>query len=238
MSEETKDTQELVTPAETTENTDVTPVEPTIAELTQSEKAPESVPLAVHLESKKEVKQLKQAIRDLETKVSAGASQKEVSADIASLGKKYEIDPDFLSELSETIRTGAKNDALGEVESVLRPLQEKEKADALAKVFNEHYSKAIESMPEYKDIVVPSVIKTLSLDPSNANKTFVQLIEETYGSAITGKRTIESTTPGGGKEPQTLDYARAKADTEYFQQVMASPKLKEEYNAKMLSSGF
>lgn len=253
MSDTTQDTQELVTPAETTENTDESQSEvveeaveqpkketaPTIAEVIQKQETKnDSVPLAVHLEQKKEVKALKQALKDLETKVSEGASKKEVSSDIAELGKKFQVDPDFLAELSTAIRNGAREDALGEVESVLRPLQEKERDAAIDKVFTEHFGKAMDTMPEYKDVVNPAVIKTLSLQPSNANKTFAQLIEETYGNAISGKRTIESTVPGGGKEPESLDYERAAKDMDYFKSVMASPKLKAEYNARMLEKGF
>jgi hypothetical protein len=93
-------------------------------------------------------------------------------------------------------------------------------------------------MPEFTSIVNPGVIKALSLLPQNASKTFPQLIEETYGNAISGKRTMQTTTPGGGKDSAPLDYTKATQDMSYYNEVMANPKLKAEYNQKMLSQGF
>jgi len=90
-------------------------------------------------------------------------------------------------------------------------------------------------MPEYENLVNREVIKVLSLDPKNANKTFAQLIEETYGKAITGKRTIETTKPGGGKEPTEIDFDKALKDTEYFKEIMSNPTLKKKYNDSISS---
>lgn len=238
MSEDQKDNAELVTPPETTENTqEATPeLEQTIAQVIAEvpESKADTVPLSVFLETKKETKELKQAIKDLQDSANRGATTKEVSKDIASLGEKFGVDADFLAELSDVIRAGAKEEA----ELAVKPIKEKERADAIEKAFSKAYSQAMETMPEYKEIVNANVIKMLSLDPSNANKTFPQLIEETYGNAVGGKRTIESTTPGGGKEPAPLDYNRATQDSAYFKEVMANPKLKAEYNAIMLKTGF
>jgi len=61
-----------------------------------------------------------------------------------------------------------------------------------------------------------------------------QILEEAYGNAITGKRTIETTKPGGGKEPTEVDYHRAQTDSEYFKQIMDSPNLKKKYNEKAM----
>ena len=96
----------------------------------------------------------------------------------------------------------------------------------------------MERAPEFKAIANPEVIKSLAILPQNAKKTLSQILEETYGNAITGKRTIETTSPGGGKEPEPLDIKRAEKDIEYFKEVMADPKKKAQYNEAMLKRGF
>ena len=125
-----------------------------------------------------------------------------------------------------------------ELDSKFKPLEEEKRKESIEKVFNTHFNLALEKVPEFKGIVNPEVIKSLSLLPQNANKTFLQLIGETYGGAVTGRRTIPQTVPAGGKESAPLDYQRAVKDPEYFKEVMADPKLKAEYNNKMLLSGF
>ena len=62
--------------------------------------------------------------------------------------------------------------------------------------------KALQNAPEYRDVVNVSVIKALAFNPANANKTYRQLLEEAYGNAITGQRTVETTTPRGGAKDQ------------------------------------
>lgn len=121
------------------------------------------------------------------------------------------------------------------IESKLAPLTAREREAQLSKVFSENYSRAIDAMPEYKNIANSSVIQQLALNPANANKTYSQLIEETYGNAIQGRRTIETATPRGGGKPEALDVARAARDTEYFKEVMADPTLKAQYNATLTS---
>ena len=55
---------------------------------------------------------------------------------------------------------------------------------------------------------------------------------------LLGKRTIETTQPGGGNDPEPLNIQRAEKDIEYFKQVMADPKKKAQYNEAMLKRGF
>lgn len=46
--------------------------------------------------------------------------------------------------------------------------------------FQKYFKLAMDILPEYKGIVDPTIIKALSLDPANANKTFIQIITERY----------------------------------------------------------
>lgn len=221
-------------------------VEPTVETPQTMEQIHESLPevretvgLDKFLDLKKDNKELRKSIKDLEARISEGATPREVSADIAALSEEYpDVDRNFLNKLASTIKSQVEKDADAKISDRLKPLEQKEKAAKIDSAFNTHFNLAMDKMPEFKQIVNPDVIKTLSLDPKNANKTFSQIIEDTYGNALTGKRTIESTIPGGGKEPAPLNFDKARKDGSYFDEVMADPQLKAEYNREMLKRGF
>ncbi|MBS1516606.1 MAG: hypothetical protein JSS91_00805 [Bacteroidetes bacterium] len=185
---------------------------------------PRVVPEATFLEVKKELKELRQAIKD-------GATKSEVSADLKSIADKYNLDENFVTDLASVIQSNSKAKLDEELSSKLKPIQEKERAEKIDKAFTEHFSKAMESMPEYEGVVNKDVIKSLSLDPINANKTFVQIIEESYGHLVTGKRTIDHNSPQAGRSDNTeVDYDRAKKEPKYYSEIMANPVLKKKYN--------
>ena len=178
--------------------------------------------------AEKELKALKLSIED-------GASKKEIADDISAIADEHNIDKEFLQKLASSIKAEAEKDMDAKFAS---KFESKEKSEKFDDVFSKAYDKAIERAPDFKSISNPEIIKVLATQPQNSKKTISQLLEETYGNAITGKRTIETTSPGGGKEPEPLDYNKAKTDTAYFLEVMKNPKMKEEYNNRMLKSGF
>lgn len=192
----------------------------------EEKKESRMVPEAVLIEYKKEAKEFRKEINDLKATIEAGASKKEVAADIKSLAEESGIDADVLQKLTDSIRKGVKADAEAEV----RPLKEAEQASKLDKVFNENYDKTLSEMPEYAKLVNKEVIRSLAFDPRNADKTFAQIFESSYGHLVTGKKTLETTKARGGKSDTTIDFARAQRDGEYFKEIMADPELKREYN--------
>jgi hypothetical protein len=200
----------------------------------KKEKKEETVPLAAFLEVKNDNKELRKDLTALQRKIEAGATTEDVKADIDAIGEEFGVDKNFLKKLASAIRKEADKDAEEKLATRIKPIEEKERAAKIDKVFNEHFKKAMAEMPEYADIVNPDVIKALSLQPSNQNKTFPQLIEETYRKALpAGKRTLETTTPRGGKSPEAIDFDRARKDPKYFDEIMADPDLKKEYNANL-----
>ena len=89
-------------------------------------------------------------------------------------------------------------------------------------------------MPEYSGVVKEDVIKALSLIPANSSKTFTQLIEETYGHLIQGKRSIDSSSNKNSKNDSgDVDIQRAYKDPAYFKEIMENPVLKKKYNESM-----
>lgn len=219
----------------TTETTEKTVGE--IADEVTPEQKKETVGLDKYLDEKGKRKAAEKDLADLRHSIEQGATKKEVATDIASLAKEHDLDPEFLQKFADTIRSQTEKSLDDKYTPKLSALEKKERDAKIDSAFKMHFDLAMEKMPDMKDIVVPSVIKTLSLDPSNSKKTITQLIEEVYGNTVPGKRTAEKTTPGGGKEPAPLDFAKARRDSAYFKEVMADPALKKEYNKRMLEGG-
>lgn len=194
--------------------------------LKQEEEKPETVSLAKFMKEKRARQELEAQIADLQTKANEGATKTEIATDLKALAEEHNIDAGFLSKLAKAIEAQAE----ARIEERLKPITEKEKQAKIDSAFQAGFGKAMENMPEYQEIVNPDVIKTLSLNPNNANKTFRQLIEETYGNALGGRKTIEKAVPRGGNASGELDYNRAKRDSAYYKEVMADPVLKSQYN--------
>lgn len=201
------------------------------------EKSANTIPENIFLSEKKARKEAEKKIKELEEQINAGITKREISDDISSIAKEYDIDPNFLEKFAETIYSKSKKSIETELSSKFKPIEEKTRQEQIDKAFDTYYNQAINNMPEFAQIVNAGVIKSLSLLPQNASKTFPQLIEETYGNAIAGKRTIQATTPGGGKDPAPLDYHKANRDPSYFSEIMANPRLKQEYNDRMIRDG-
>lgn len=115
----------------------------------------------------------------------------------------------------------------------LERIEESERNSKLEATFMQHLNATLDNSPEYKDIVNVDVMKALAFNPLNANKTYKQLLEEAYGNAVIGRRTIETTTPRGGAKDEKLDMKRAETDGEYRRQVLSDPELKKQYNSSL-----
>ena len=234
----------IPTPAEEVKNTEVPAPKPepekkpdstpTVSEVLAPKEEPKEVPtvgLDKFLELKKDNKELKKALKDLEAKIATGGTASEdVTGDVEAIADEFNVDKKFLNRIVAVAEAKADKKAEEKMAAKLKPLEERERAEKLDKVFTKHFDDAIAAMPEYKDIANPDVIKSLSLDPKNAQKTFAQIIEDTYGNAVVGRRTIESPTPRGGKEPEEIDYSRASRDMAYYKEIMADPAMKAKYN--------
>jgi hypothetical protein len=230
---------EVIAPSEVSKDTPaVEPVAPVEAPIANTEetigdvfKSPkeETVPLASHLEIKRENKEAQKKIKELEKQIEAGATKREISDEIKAIAEEHNVDEAFLQKLASAVKAQTEREIEDRVSSKLKPLEDKERAEKIDTIFNQHYAKAIEAMPEYKDLVNKDVIKSLSLDPRNQNKTFTKIIEDSYGHLLKGKATLEPSKPSSRDDNQALDTKKLK-DPAYFKEVMANPRLKKEYN--------
>lgn len=188
---------------------------------------PRMVPEAVFLDLKKDLKLLQKQIAEGNT------TKGEVSQSLKDIGEKHDVDPDFLQELAGAIKSETEADFNKRLEKELEPYKEQNKKTTEKEretVFNEHYNKTLEALPEFKDIAQRDVIKALAMDPANANKTFKQIFEIAFGHLVTGKRTLDGAQPGSGKDITEIDFEKARKDSDYFAQIMGNPALKAKYN--------
>lgn len=153
--------------------------------------------------------------------------RKEVEAELKALRAELESDGDVEADDIED------EPEVKKLAQKLEQIEERERRAKLEATFMQHLNKALENAPEYKDIVNVEVIKALAFNPANANKTYSQLIQEAYGNAVTGRRTIETTTPRGGAKDGKVDIQRAARDAEYRREVLADPELKRQYNESL-----
>lgn len=193
------------------------------------------VPEAVFLEEKRERKELAKELKEIKKLIEDGASKKEVSADVKEIAEEFGLTEQAVSKLISKVGEQTKAEYDKEIEAKLKPIQEKERAEAVEKTFNDHFEKLMEAMPEFKGIASKEVIRALTLDPRNANKTFAKILEESYGHLVTGKKTIETTQARGGVSDAPIDFNRATKDMEYYKEIMANPDLKKKYNENLVN---
>lgn len=190
------------------QETEAAPAEVSVADLHEaSEESPkvDSVPFNKFIKEKEKRKALEKELADLRKQLSGDDDVEDVESEpeVKKLAQKLE------------------------------QLEGDKKREQLDAKFMQHFNKTLEDFPEYKDIVNVDVIKKLAFDPVNAQKTYKQLLDETYGKSLVGRRTIETTTPRGGAKDTKVDMERAKTDTAYRHEVLADPELKKQYNESL-----
>lgn len=198
----------------------------------------ETVPLSVLIEQKKANKELAKQLNDLKKSIQDGASKSEATETVTALIEEYpDLDPNFLKKLSSSIASEVRKEAEAKLAEKLKPITEREESARIEKVFAENYEKVLADNPEYKDVANREVIKQLSLLPQNANKTFSQLIEETYGHVASSgvKKPMDKASVGSGRQDDVkIDHRRIN-DPEYFKEVRANPELLAQYREGLTS---
>jgi len=208
--------------------------EPVLGDVLQTEptKEPElkTVGLDKFLDIKKQNKELKREMEKLQERIENGDSTSDVSEDIESIAEEFNVDKKFLNKLEKSIRSSMDTELETKVSERMKPLEQERKQKDVDKIFEGIYGQAIERMPEYANIIDKDTVRSLATLKENAALSLPQLIEKMYGKSISGRKTVETTTPRGGKESQEIDYKLAVKDPAYFKEIMADPNLKKKYN--------
>lgn len=208
MSSDNLTPEQEVNPA--TEQEVTTEAEPSVADLHEAEPQPE-------IKEKKKVDSVPIARLNKEIQ-----KRKDLEKQLEDLRGDLEEDPEVDDVEDEP-----------EVKKLAERLESIEKKERMTKMdaaFTQGLNKALENAPEFKDIVNVDVMRALAFNPANAQKTYKQLLQEAYGNALTGRRTVETTTPRGGAKDTKLDRDRARNDTDYRREVLADPELRKQYN--------
>jgi len=148
--------------------------------------------------------------------------RKELEAKLEALEKEKEADPE--------VKDVSKDPSVKELADKLANIEKNEATAKRDVALEKGLNKALDDAPEFKDVINVDFIKQMALNPANADKTFAQLLDEAYGNALGGKRTIESTTPRGGAKNEKVDIEKARRDNSYLKEVLADPVLRKQYN--------
>jgi hypothetical protein len=195
----------------------------------------ETVGLDKFLDIKKQNKELKRELERIQSRIENEGSSESVSEDIESIAEEFNIDKNFLQKLEKSILSKRDKEMDEKLAEKLRPIEQERKQKEVNKVFDDMYNATLERMPEYANVIDQDVVRSLAVLKENATLSLPQLIEKIYGKSVSGRKTIETTVPRGGKEPQEIDFALASKDMNYFNEIMASPELKKKYNQNIES---
>lgn len=160
-----------------------------------------------------EAKALQEEISKLRTSSMTGSMPvAEVNDKIKKLGEEYGVDESFLTKLVSTIESSNIQKIKAELEKDYAPklsrLEQERALEKAEKKFDDVFSKVLKDMPEYDGVVNKEVIKALAFNPANAKKTMPQILEEAYGNAIQGRKSIEST--HASREPEEVNFSSPK----------------------------
>lgn len=177
---------EVVAPVAGTVEAEVVKSEPSVPEVA---KQAETVPLAVYLELKDDLKTLKQ-----EMKEAKGSSQKSVEIQgLNDLMQKYpDVDANFISDMLNS----ATKEAQKKIEEKYTPIIERQanekKQEAFNKAFDNLFEKTLNDNPEIPKNVDKDAIKALALTPQYRNVPLADILIKMYPSASAGKNSSEN----------------------------------------------
>jgi hypothetical protein len=151
--------------------------------------AVETVPLAVYLELKDDLKTLKQEIRDSQDSKKETVKKQGTN----KLAEKY---PDVNEEFMNDILNEATERATKQLDEKYTPIIEKaeqeKKQQAFDKAFDDLYNKTISDNPDLPKNIDKELIKTLAVTPKYKNVPLAELLTKMYAVESNGKSSSEN----------------------------------------------
>lgn len=155
----------------------------------KSEKAPETVPLAVFLDLKKDLKDLKS---ELETAKSSEKSSVQAEG-FADLTSKYpDVSADFIKDMLGAATLEAQKKIEQKYNPIIEKQEQKEKQIAFDTAFNNLFEKTLQDNPDLPKTIDKELVKELALTPKYINVPLSDILIKMYGSNNTGKASSEN----------------------------------------------
>lgn len=148
----------------------------------------------------------------------------QVNEELVAMAERYDADPQLLSELYTSLEKKLDSKLAPKIQA----MEEERRRENGEKKFAEIFDKTMNDMPEYTGIINKDVIKALAFSPLNAKKTLAQIVEETYGNAISGRKTLETSSGHVRKESNEVNLKNPSMDD--FDRINADPALKEQWS--------
>lgn len=194
MADEAKQTQgeEVKTFEEGSVDAEMKKVEETVKTETPTDKKTEdTVPLAVFLELKKDLKDLQKEIKESK---SNSKSEIEIQG-VNDLAKKYpDVDPNFISDVLKTSTTEAEKKIEEKYSPIIKKQEEKEKQIAFDKAFDNLFDKTLQENPDLPSTVDKELVKELAMTPKYRNVPLSDVLIKMYGTKDSGKASSEDDT--------------------------------------------
>jgi hypothetical protein len=216
-----------------TQDTEVKDVEGTVeAEIKKDEqiatvesKKPDTVPLAVYLELKEDLKTLKQEIKE-----SKDSNKSRVASEgVSDLAKKYpDVNEDFINDILSSATTKATKEIEAKYTPIIERQENEKKQLAFDRAFDNLFDKAVMDNPDLPKSVDKELVKELAITPKYRNVPVAEILVKMYGSVQEGKISSENESRvNGNRVEDIVDFNNITADQRTT--IMADEKSRTKY---------
>lgn len=185
---------------------------------------------------KKENKELKRELKEQREQMNSlmdRISNKSVGLEeVDKFAEKWDIPPDFVSELKGMVKSNSSVEELKEEVQSLKERDEEEKRQVrLNDAIEKELSRVLNQNPEYKEFCNVEAVKSYA--KLNTNKSMESIILELYGNIINSKsKNIEDYSSSGKGYDKEIDYSNPSG--EEAKAILENPKLQEKYGKNLV----
>lgn len=224
--DETNVTPEEEVKVEGTVEAEIAKSEPVVEPKVEAKKPePETVPLAVYLDLKEDLKALKHEIKE-----SKGSAKERVEIQgISELTTKYpDVNPEFIQDMFAT----ATKEATKKIEEKYTPIierQENEKKQlAFDKAFDNLFEKTLQDNPDLPKSIDKELIKELASTPRYRNIPLSDILVKMYANGNNGKSSSENDARTAGDRVEDV-VSFDKINSDQKKAIMDDPKTRQKY---------
>lgn len=190
-------------------------------------KEPETVPLAVYLSLKDDVKELRREIKE-----SSGSKKSEVALDgVEDLSKKYpDVSKDFIADILSASTSIAEKNAEQKYTPIFKQQEAERQKEVFDKAFDKVYDKALADNADLPKNIDKEAVKALALTTTYRNTPVAEILAKLYGGTIEGKSASENEIRSGDDTiDDIVDFS--KITKEQKEKVLENPEARKKYFA-------